>query len=122
MLDYDRGHREYNLTVVVSDGHFAVNDTLTVHVTDVNEPPTFRNLSREVNVSENYAGGQLFTVDVTDDDVGDVVLVGMVATPSSQALQFVPLSGSCVRFIAAKHAGLIVISFPSQFVIEYSHD
>ena len=94
-LDYDRGAREYNLTVSVTDGHFTVNDVFTVHVTDVNEAPVFHNLSRAVDVDENFVG-RLFVVSTSDEDVGDTLSVDMVATPSSGALQFVPQSGRWV--------------------------
>ena len=80
----------------VNDGYFTVSDVFTVHVTDVNEAPTFHNLSTEVDVCENFVG-RLFIVNATDEDVGDTVSVGMVATPSSEALQFVAQSGRWVR-------------------------
>ncbi len=83
-FDYESGSRQFVLAVYANDSYFLINSTFTVVITDVNEPPVFWNLPADATEMELFTG-DLFTVNATDYDDGDVVTVTIATSPSTNS-------------------------------------
>ena len=81
-LDYEAGPTTYELTITVTDGSAFAGHTVsakfTVFLSNVNEPPVFHNLPAQISLTETFTG-LAFTVNVTDEDAGDVITLSMPA-------------------------------------------
>ena len=85
MFDYEDVNT-FIIQVSVSDGLLEDMETLTVHITDVNEQPVLVNLPSTVNIAEHHIG-YVFDVDAVDQE-GTTLIYSMKSYPSSGDLLF----------------------------------
>lgn len=82
-VDYETASY-YELTVAVSDpGGLSASATLTISITDVQEPPVISNMpSSDISVSESETtAAVIFTVTATDPE-GDVIIYSLSPAPN----------------------------------------
>ena len=83
----------FTLTVGVSDGSFFDDATLTIHLNDVNEPPSGGNAM--VAVDENSVNGTLVhTMSANDPDAGAVLKYTIISGNTSNAFRIDDVSGT----------------------------
>ena len=78
------GNNDYEVIVTVSDGTNSAIQTITVTVTDVNEPPTIA--AQTFSVTENVTSGtNVGTVVATDEDTGNNLTFSITSGNTGQA-------------------------------------
>lgn len=77
IADYETKNT-YTVIIAASDGTNTATKTITLHITDVNEPPTDMTLSNSAILEESAVGTTIGTLSTEDVDAGDTFTYALV--------------------------------------------
>ena len=92
-LDYEDSPNSYSVTVQASDGEAAADLAITINVTDVNEAPTFDDISTKIEVAENSPSGTNVGHAFIATDPEDATLIYSLSASDAAFFRINPATG-----------------------------